>query len=119
MPAGFKKILLEGDAAVLSDEDAHDIGTTAAEGVATDASRHDHVHVIGSGAINNANMFGTGVVDAAALGSNCVAASEIDETATDIAFAQIVLSTTDTPTGTTAGTLYFDTSEGHLKVYVP
>jgi hypothetical protein len=117
--AGFVKILMTGDAAVLSDDDAHDIGTTAAEGVATDASRHDHVHVVGSGAINNANMFAASVVDAAAIGSNAVAASEIDETATDITFAQIVLATTDTPVGTTAGTLYFDTSEGHLKVYVP
>jgi len=117
MAAGFKKILITGDAAELSTEVAHAVGTTASAGVATDASKHDHVHVLGAGCINAANLFGTGVVDAAAIASNAVAASEIDETATDIAFAQIVLTPAAAGTGTVEGTMYYDSDDDHLYVY--
>ena len=42
---GWKKILLEGDAAELSDTDPLDVAKqTASEGVATQASRQDHLH---------------------------------------------------------------------------
>ena len=41
----WKKILLEGDAAVLSDVDPLDVKSqTAAEGTATEAARQDHLH---------------------------------------------------------------------------
>ena len=117
MAAGFKKILISGDAAELSAETAHDIGTTASAGVATDASKHDHVHVVGTGAINNANMFGAGVVDAAAIASNAVAASEIDETAMDIAFSQVILTPKASATGTTEGTIFYDSDDDHAYLY--
>jgi len=117
MAAGFKKILLEGDAAELSTTDPVAVGTTLGPGAGATASKYDHVHVVGAGAINNANMFATGVIDAAALGSNSVAASEIDETADDIAFNQIILTPRATGGGTTEGTLYYDSDTDHPYIY--
>jgi hypothetical protein len=52
------------------------------------------------------------------LPSNCVGATAIDETATDIAFKQIILTPTASGTGTTEGTLFFDSDDNHLYVYV-
>jgi hypothetical protein len=52
------------------------------------------------------------------LPSNCVGATAIDETATDIAFKQIILTPTATGTGTTEGTLFYDSDDNHLYVYV-
>lgn len=46
----------QGTPALLSDEDPHAVGTVAAEGVATDASRHDHVHVLGADCVGAANI---------------------------------------------------------------
>ena len=48
MAAGWKRILLEGDAAELSDDapPATD-GAAAAAGVGPEASRDDHVHALG------------------------------------------------------------------------
>ncbi|HUX02579.1 MAG TPA: hypothetical protein VMY35_16585 [Phycisphaerae bacterium] len=48
MAAGWKRVLLEGDAAELSDDapPATD-GTAAAAGVGPEASRDDHVHALG------------------------------------------------------------------------
>ena len=48
----FKKILLEGDAAVLSDTAPADTDFAVADkGVATDASRRDHKHDLNEGVI--------------------------------------------------------------------
>ena len=117
MAAGFKKILITGDAAELSDEDPHAIGTTAAAGVATDASRHDHVHIIGTGAINASAMFAASVVDNAAMADDAIKAAEIDATATDIELSQIILTPKATATGTTEGTIFYDSDDDHLYVY--
>lgn len=53
------------------------IGTGLAEGAGTSLARSTHVHVVGTGAIDNANMFAAGVVDAAAIGADQVGTSEI------------------------------------------
>jgi hypothetical protein len=63
MVATWKKIAFLDEVAILSDELAHDIGTTASAGVAADASRHDHVHIIGDGAVNTAAKLATDVVE--------------------------------------------------------
>jgi hypothetical protein len=68
----WKEVAFTTDVAVLSTQDPHAIGTTASAGTSEDASKHDHVHIIGAGAINNANKFGAGAVDATALASDAV-----------------------------------------------
>lgn len=56
---------------------AADIGTAAAAGTGDDPAREDHVHKIGTGAINSSGMFAADVVNAAAIAANAVGASEI------------------------------------------
>jgi hypothetical protein len=56
------------------------VGTALAEGAGTSFARDNHVHVVGVGAINAANMFAAGVVDAAAIGADQVGQSEIAPT---------------------------------------
>lgn len=56
---------------------AADIGTTAAAGTGDNPAREDHVHQIGTGAIDTAAMFAAGVIDAAAIGADVVGTSEI------------------------------------------
>lgn len=50
--------------------------------------------------------------------ANSVGNSQIDNTATDIAFAQLILTPAVTGTGTTEGTLFYDSDDDHLYVYV-
>jgi len=52
------------------------------------------------------------------LTEDSVGATEIDASATDIAFAQIVLTPTASGTGTTEGSLFYDSDDDHLYVYV-
>lgn len=54
------------------------IGTALAESATASFSRSGHVHVVGVGAINAANMFAAGVVDAAAIATNGVDTAEIN-----------------------------------------
>jgi len=63
MVATWKKLAFTDEVAILSNEDPHDIGTVAAEGVAMDASRHDHVHRLGNGAVDVAAVLATDVVE--------------------------------------------------------
>ena len=106
-----------GDVATLSASAPADVGTAASAGSGTAASKDDHVHDTATGFIDNANKFASGVVDAAAIASNAVQASEIDETATDIAFSQIILTAKTSGAGTTAGTVYYDSDDSHPYVY--
>jgi hypothetical protein len=53
------------------------VGTALTEGNSTSAARANHIHTIGTGAINNANMFAAGVVDAAAIATDAVGSAEI------------------------------------------
>lgn len=52
------------------------------------------------------------------LTEDSVGAIEINDAATDIAFAQIVLTPAAAGTGTTEGTLFYDSDDDHLYVYV-
>lgn len=52
------------------------------------------------------------------LTAGSVGNSEIDNSATDIALAQIILTPTATGTGTTEGTVFYDSDDDHLYVYV-
>lgn len=53
------------------------VGTALAEGAGSSFARDNHVHTIGTGAINAAAMFAAGVVDLAAIGANAVGTSEL------------------------------------------
>jgi hypothetical protein len=53
------------------------IGTTLSAGAATSLTRSDHVHNIGTGAINASTMFAAGVVNAAAIGTDAVTTGKI------------------------------------------
>ena len=84
------------------------VGITLAEGTGTSFARDDHVHELGTGSIDTAAQFAADVVGAAA----------ISDTATDITFKQIILTPSVTGTGTTEGTLMYDSDDNHLYVYV-
>jgi len=56
MAVVWKELAYKDDVSTLSSDAAHDIGTTASAGAATDASRHDHVHVLGSGTVDNSTI---------------------------------------------------------------
>ena len=85
-----------GAVAALSDAAPADVSTSASAGTGTAASRDDHVHD---------------------LGANTVGNSEIDNSATDIALAQVILTPAATGTGTTEGTVFYDSDDDHLYVY--
>ena len=120
--AEWKKILLEGDAAVLTNTAPSDIGTSADAGSSSEAARADHVHKIGSGAINSSSMFASGVIDTAAIGDSQVTTSKINIDA-DLSFNNheaddLLLDTAGTSaTGATAKVV-FNTGDSHPYVYV-
>lgn len=63
---------------------AADIGTTASAGTGDNPAREDHVHQIGTGAIDTAAQFAAGVVDTDALADEAVTYAKMqDVSATD------------------------------------
>ena len=52
------------------------------------------------------------------LTEDSVGATEVDEAATDITFAQIILTPVTTGSGTADGTIYYDSDDNHVYVYV-
>jgi len=105
--AGWSKVLLSGDAAELGTATPLAVAAAGDAGTGSAASKEDHVHSIG-----------TGTVGAVQLAADCVGAAAIDGTATDMAFAQIVLTPTASGAGTTEGSLMYDSDDNHLYVYV-
>lgn len=110
----WKKLAFADEVATLSDEDPHDIGTAAAEGTATDASRHDHVHKIGADAINSGDLIADDVIGSehietlsAALdfGKNQATAMALDNQASH-------------PATPVLGQIYFHTGAGDLHPYI-
>ena len=78
MVATWKKLAFTDEVATLSAEVAHDIGTTASAGVATDASRHDHVHRLGNGAVDVAAVLAADVVDGTKIADDAVGSEHIE-----------------------------------------
>lgn len=128
----WKKILLEGDAAVLSDTAPVDVTfAVAAAGAASDASRRDHKHDIDEGLVGDMV-----IVDgqAASLGVDD-AASHVDHRhalgplAASLDYNQqqavsLVLEAVATPPDAAAeveGQIYYDTTAGdkHPYIWVP
>lgn len=81
MAVEWKKILLEGDAAIPSDATPANVGTTADKGTSAECSRADHVHDTAAGFIDNADKFAAGVVDTTALGADAVDGTKIADDA--------------------------------------
>lgn len=106
-----------GAVASLSNTTPQAVGTTAAAGSGPAAARDDHVHDMGVGAIDAANLFASGVVDADAIAAGAVGNSEIDNAATDIALAQLILTPTAAGVGTVEGTIFYDSDDDHLYLY--
>lgn len=147
--AGWTRLLMDGDAAVLSDTVSNTIepddtasagvatqasrqdhehaivadvptsvGTTLTEGTSTSFVRADHVHDLGADCIDSGLLVADAVIDSEHIAADAINATHVDETATDIAFAQLVLTPTTAGTGTTEGTLFYDSDDDHLYVYV-
>lgn len=106
-----------GGVAVLTSGAPSDVGTTAAVGSSSEASREDHVHGTAAGFIDNANKFAAGVVDKDAIGADAVGNAEIDDSDTAIAFNQIILTPKATGDGTAEGTLFYDSDDDHPYIY--
>jgi hypothetical protein len=130
MSLKWKKVLLEGDVAVLSDTAPVDVDFSAASaGVGTTASRHDHKHDVpeasvgdlaavdgGAAAIGSANKF-VRADHKHALGP-LVADLNFAEHEAD-ALALQNLQATDGIVTTKLGRIYFDiSSDRHPYVYV-
>jgi len=84
------------------------VGTTAAEGSGTSMVRDDHVHDLGVGSVDAENIMAASIVGNTAL----------NNTATDIALNQLIFTPKSTGDGTAEGTVFYDTEENHLYVYV-
>lgn len=54
--AEWKKILVEGDAAELTDVSPESVGTASAVGTSSTAARSDHVHDLGADVVTSANI---------------------------------------------------------------
>lgn len=59
-----------------------------------------------------------GSVDGTNIANDAVGAAHIDETDTAIALAQVILTPTSAGTGTVKGTIFYDSDDDHLYVYV-
>ena len=124
--AGWKKVLLEGDAAELSDTDPVDVDfAVAAEGTATKASRQDHKHDVPEAAAEDLVAVDGG---AAAVGTanKFVRADHkhaLGPLVDDLDFAksqalQMALHAAAEAPGTpVAGQIYFNTADGHPYIY--
>jgi hypothetical protein len=91
----WKEIAFKDDVASLSDQAAHAIGTEASAGVGTDASRHDHVHILGSGTVdgtsieltlNKLNVVADGIT-AAKIADDAVGSEHIEALSANLDFA--------------------------------
>jgi hypothetical protein len=83
--ATWKKLAYLDEVATLSDVNPSDIGTTASPGTAADASRHDHVHVLGDGAVNTAAKLASDVVETAKIKDANVTAAKLATDAVETA----------------------------------
>ena len=122
MAVVWKEIAYASEVASLSEETAHDIGTTAAQGVATDASRHDHIHVLGAGCVDDSTIANTaGVlsvkadgITAAQIADDAVGSEHIEALSAALDFAgniatDMVLHTSnDAPTTPVVGKVWFE-----------
>lgn len=118
MVATWKKLAYADEVATLSDETAHDIGTVAAAGVAADASRHDHVHRLGNGAVDTAAVLANDVVETLKIKNANVTTAKLSIDANlnvnkkELTAAALDNQASD-PTTPVLGQIYFKTGDLH------
>jgi hypothetical protein len=119
--ATWKKLAYADEVATLSDANPSDIGTTAAPGTASDASRHDHVHRLGNGAVDVAAVLAADVVETAKIKDANVTTAKISIDANlnmnkkELTAAALDNQAAD-PTTPVAGQIYFKTGDTHPYV---
>jgi len=118
MAVTWKKLAYLDEVATLSDETAHDIGTTATAGIATDAARHDHVHRLGNGSVDAAAILASNVVETAKIKDANVTTAKLNIDANlnmnkkELTAAALDNQATD-PATPVLGQLYFKTGDTH------
>ena len=123
MAATWKKLAFADEVAIVSDEVAHDIGTTAGAGVATDASRHDHVHRLGNGAVDVAAVLASDVVETLKIKDANVTTAKISIDANlNMNKKQLTAAALDNQSANPAtpvlGQIYFHSGAGELHPYI-
>jgi hypothetical protein len=119
MVATWKKLAFTDEVATLSAEVAHDIGTTASAGVATDASRHDHVHRLGNGAVDVAAVLASDVVDGTKIADDAVGSEHIEPLSAKLECNgqqlenAVLENNAADPTTPVLGKIYFKTGDTH------
>jgi hypothetical protein len=119
MVATWKKLAFTDEVATLSAEVAHDIGTTASAGVATDASRHDHVHRLGNGAVDVAAVLAADVVDGTKIADDAVGSEHIEPLSAKLECNgqqlenAVLENNAADPTTPVLGKIYFKTGDTH------
>jgi hypothetical protein len=122
MVATWKKLAFTDEVATLSDQTAHDIGTTAGAGVATDASRHDHVHRLGNGAVDVAAVLAADVVDGTKIADDAVGSEHIEPLSAKLECNgqqlenAVLENNAADPTTPVLGKIYFKTGDAHPYV---
>ena len=122
MVATWKKLAFTDEVATLSAEVAHDIGTTASAGVATDASRHDHVHRLGNGAVDVAAVLAADVVDGTKIADDAVGSEHIEPLSAKLECNgqqlenAVLENNAADPTTPVLGKIYFKTGDTHAYV---
>lgn len=108
--------LAQGSPAVLSDTPPEDIGTTASEGNGVAASRHDHIHILGSDVVTGDNIAND------AVGSEHIEALSAALDCGQQELQNVVLHKAAEDPGTPAvGQCYYNTVDNqiYLRVAVP
>jgi hypothetical protein len=122
MVATWKKLAFTDEVATLSAEVAHDIGTTASAGVATDASKHDHVHRLGNGAVDVAAVLAADVVDGTKIADDAVGSEHIEPLSAKLECNgqqlenAVLENNAADPTTPVLGKIYFKTGDTHPYV---
>lgn len=114
MVATWKKLAFSDEVAALSDDDPADVGTVAAEGVGTTASRDDHVHKLGNGSVNAAAIIANDVV-----GSEHIEplSAKLECNKQELENAALHNAAAD-PAAPVLGQIYFHTGAGELHPYI-
>jgi len=122
MAVTWKKLAYLDEVAVLSDQVAHDVGTVAGAGVATDAARHDHVHRLGNGAVDVAAVLAADVVDGTKIADDAVGSEHIEPLSAKLECNgqqlenAVLENNAADPTTPVLGKIYFKTGDTHPYV---
>jgi len=123
MTTTWKKLAFLDEVALLTDQVAHDVGTTAGVGVATDAARHDHVHRLGNGSVDIAAVLASDVVETLKIKDANVTTAKISIDANlNMNKKQLTAAALDNQTSDPAtpvlGQIYFHSGAGELHPYI-